>query len=129
MKRLIAIPLAAAMLLAAPSVFAAKLEGTATITIDDATPVYGQTITLTAQVDADGPASIRTVCTHEAGQSFGFGSISDDEILTDDVGLYAPNWPESPATCVASVTLLDYSRHGKLMRSLVIGSLTFEVAA
>lgn len=129
MKRLIAIPLAAAMLLAAPSAFAAKLEGSATISIDNPTPVYGEFVTLTATVDADGQAQIRTICTHAFGQSYAHSRITDADTITDDIGLYAPNWSEGAATCVANVTLLEFSRHGILKKSLVIGSLTFEVAA
>ena len=129
MKRIVAIPLAAALLLAAPSVFAAKLAGTATVSIDNPTPAYGDFVTVTAQVDSEDQAQIRTICTHEFGQSYSHSSISDDGTLADRIGLYAPNWPEGAATCVASVTLLQFSRHGLLQKTLVIGSLTFEVAA
>ena len=133
MRRLVAIPLALAILAAAPAVWAAKpVDASATVSIDDATPVYGQTVILTATVDfgsSDDPAQIRTRCDHASGSSFGFSHIEHETTITDDVGLYAPNWPESPATCTATVVLLEFSRHGLQKRATPIGSLTFEVAA
>lgn len=130
MKRLVAIPLAVALLLSAPSVFAGKLTGTATLSIDNATPSYGDFVTVTAEVTSTGDLNhLRTVCTHEFGQSFSSDGLGGNGTLEDVIGLYAPNWPSGAATCVSTVYAQNYGQHGNLQREIAIGSLAFEVAA
>ena len=98
-------------------------QGSATVSIDDATPVYGQTVILTATVDPGFRTGLHTVCVHDAGMSQSDIVWHSETSYSDDVGLYAPNWSQSAATCTASVVV--YRAHGK---RAVLGSLTFEVA-
>lgn len=119
--------IAAGALFAAAPAFAAKpIPAAATIGISDPAPVWGELITLTASGDTVA-TDIEMVCTHAAGQSYSFSVINyNPGPYSDDVGLSAPNWPDSAATCVATVDLYTVRGHG--FKKIVIGSLTFSVA-
>lgn len=124
-RRALVAAIAALVLTAVPVSAVKPIGDTATIAIDDPTPAYGQTIILTATVDAEGERTgMHTVCTHEFGQSQSDIGWHSESTYTDDVGLYAPNWPSGGADCVTSV--LVWRAHGP---QRVIGSLSFEVAA
>lgn len=128
MKRLVAAFLLS-LALASP-VSAARLTGSATVSIDNPTPAYGDFVTVTAVVTSTGDLNhLRTVCTHEFGQSFSSDGLGGNGTLEDVIGLYAPNWPSGAATCVSTVYAQNYGQHGNLQREIAIGSLTFEVAA
>lgn len=126
MKSLVAAALLA-LVIAAPAQ-AARLTGSATVSIDNPAPAYGDFVVLTATVSSTGDTNqLRTVCTHEFGQSFSFEM--GESTIVDRIGLYAPNWPSGAATCVATVYAQNYGNNGLLQREVAIGSLTFEVAA
>ena len=88
MKRILAALLASAALLlitAAPATAAPPPEVTALVTIDDASPAYGQAVILTATISNSGDEStqIRTTCAHAFGQSFGFSNITSADACGD----------------------------------------------
>lgn len=112
--------------LAAP-VSAAKVTATATVTIDNPTPHYGDFVNLTATINGTGTTQMRTICTHEFGQSYGHSMITEASVYSDDIGLYAPNWPSGGATCVTNVVALKFNSTGRTVKTDIIGSLTFEV--
>ena len=109
-------------------VAAGKVTATATVTIDNSTPQYGDFVNLTAVIDGAGTTQMRTICTHEFGQSYGHSIITEASVYSDDIGLYAPNWPSGGATCVTNAVLLKFNSTGRTVKSDVIGSLTFQVA-
>lgn len=117
-----------ALALAVPVGAAPPVEATATLTIDDATPVWGQFVTLTADANVTG-TYIYMECDHAGGTSFS-RSVNDytAEPYSDDVGLYAPNWPDhAAAVCVADVRLVFPK--GNNPKNAIIGDpLAFSVS-
>jgi len=101
-----------------------RVEGEATLTIDDPTPEYGQVITLTATTNV-APTYIHVVCEQD-GEIVGvsFSPYSNSTGYDDDVGLYSPAWTGGAATCTAEVVWI--TRHGP-DRSLT--EFVFAVAA
>lgn len=104
---------------------------TATITIDNPTPKYGDMITLTATVEGtEGKKTgLRGVYTHANGQSFSGVDWKSETTYTDDVGLYAPNWPSGAAHAVVDVLMIVRTTKSGRTRTEVIGTLEFDIAA
>jgi hypothetical protein len=124
MKRAI-LGIVLALTIAVPVSAAPPAPATATITVSPASPAYGDHITLSVTATAT-PSDVTMVCTHEFGQSFSFSPTSYSTTYSDDVGLYAPNWPSGGASCLAEVRL--YTTRGHHYRTDVIGSLAFTVS-
>ena len=104
----------------------------ATISVEPAAPKYGDKITLTATVSGSGGKKSRISgrYVHDGGTSVSYSPYhAGDGTYSDDVGLYAPNWPSGAAHAFIICELLVKStRSGKQFWD-VIGTLEFEVAA
>lgn len=104
----------------------------ATISIDNPAPAYGDTITLTAAVEGSGgkKSTIRGRYVHASGTSVSSSPFhAGDGAYSDDVGLYAPNWPSGAAHAFITCELLVKStRNGKQTWD-VIGTFEFDISA
>lgn len=100
-----------------------------TIALQGTEPKYGDTITFAVHADVP-KTGVKVTLNHANGIS---QSSTEYHALpgeyTKSVGLYAPNWPSGPAHGVADVVQVTrVSKNGRI-RTTVVASLEFEVAA
>lgn len=115
------------LVLASP-VAAAPSKATGTVALNETDVHYGDTVTFTVTTDAP-RSDVRIVCVHAAGSSFGFTNIADaGTYVTDTTRMTAPNWPESPAECTATLRDIQADKHG-FKRAVELDAISFEVAA
>lgn len=105
---------------------------TATITLDNPTPKYGDKIIATVETDA--PKAGAKMVVSQNGVQVAVSDIvyRDGPTWTEDFGLYAPSWPSGAAQArIDVIQQLTATSKGKKKRTTypVIASIEFEVAA
>lgn len=133
MKKRLGAVLASALLtltMAAPALAGKPTIASGTVSIDDPTPVWGQLITLTGDANITG-TYIYMECNHAGGTSYSYSVIDyTGEPYSDDVGLYAPNWPDgAEADCTAVLNRVENRGHHTRTTTIEDSALTFYVAA
>lgn len=128
MKRILA-GLALALFVASPVAAVKPVTPEATLSIDDPTPAWGQLVTLTADANVTG-TYIYMECDHAGGTSYSYSVIDyTAEPYSDDVGLYAPNWPDGAgAECTAVVRRIEVRGHHHNTTTIDGSGLTFTVS-